>query len=84
MPKKFTEEKKYSDAKPIIFLEGVRFTARPITPIELRKGWNKVFIKLPNNPDGGIRLNKWMFTFVVTDCEGKNALDNIIYVPNLP
>ena len=60
------------------------FTARPITPIELHKGWNKVFIKLPNNPDGGIRLNKWMFTFVVTDCEGKNALDNIIYVPNLP
>lgn len=60
------------------------FTARPITPIELRKGWNKVFMKLPNNPDGGIRLNKWMFTFVVTDSEGRNALDNIIYVPNLP
>ncbi len=60
------------------------FTARPITPITLKKGWNKVFMKLPNNPDGGIRLNKWMFTFVVTDEEGKNALDNIIYIPNLP
>ena len=59
------------------------FTARPTTQIELRKGWNKVFIKLPNNPDGGIRLNKWMFTFVVTDCDGRNALDNIIYVPNI-
>ncbi|MBR5149784.1 MAG: family 20 glycosylhydrolase [Bacteroidaceae bacterium] len=60
------------------------FTARPVTPIVLRQGWNKVFIKLPNNPDGGIRLNKWMFTFVVTDRNGRNALDNIIYVPNLP
>ncbi len=59
------------------------FTARPITRITLQKGWNKVFMKLPNNPDGGVRLNKWMFTFVVTDVEGKNALDNIIYLPNI-
>ena len=26
MPKKFTKERKISDAKPIIFLEGVQFT----------------------------------------------------------
>ena len=57
------------------------FTARPPVTIELKAGWNKVFMKLPNNPDGGVRLNKWMFTFVVTDCEGKNALENIIYSP---
>ena len=30
MPKKFTEERKNSDAKPIIFLEGVQFTVCPI------------------------------------------------------
>ncbi len=59
------------------------FTARPPVSIELKAGWNKVFMKLPNNPDGGVRLNKWMFTFVVTDCEGKNALDNIIYSPTI-
>ena len=42
-----------------------------------------MFIKLPNNPDGGVRLNKWMFTFVVTDCKGENALENIIYSPTI-
>ena len=30
MPKKFAEERKISDAKPIIFLEGVQFTVCPI------------------------------------------------------
>ena len=59
------------------------FTARPLTLLKLKKGWNKVFIKLPNNPDGGIRLNKWMFTFALTDPQGVNALDNIIYSPTI-
>ena len=58
-------------------------TARPPVLLQLKKGWNKVFIKLPNNPDGGVRLNKWMFTFVVTDIQGRNALDNIIYNPTI-
>lgn len=57
------------------------FTARDPERITLKKGWNKVFIKLPNNPNG-LRLNKWAFTFVVTDIEGKNALDGLIYSPN--
>jgi len=30
MPKKFAEERKISDAKPIIFLEGVQFTVCPL------------------------------------------------------
>ena len=33
MPNKFTEERKISDAKPIIFLEGVQFTVCPIIMI---------------------------------------------------
>lgn len=57
------------------------FTARDPEVITLKKGWNKVFIKLPNNPNG-LRLNKWAFTFVITDLEGKNALDGLIYSPN--
>lgn len=40
-------------------------------------------MKLPNNPDGGVRLNKWMFTFVLTDTNGNNALENIIYCPTI-
>lgn len=65
------------------YLLDENFTARPPVAIELKKGWNKIFIKLPNNPDGGVRLNKWMFTFVVTDCKGENALENIIYSPTI-
>jgi len=30
MPKKFAEERKIRDAKPIIFLEGVQFAVCPI------------------------------------------------------
>ena len=33
MPKKFTKGRKNSDAKPIIFLEGVQFTVCPIIMI---------------------------------------------------
>jgi hypothetical protein len=40
-----------------------------------------VFIKLPYVPAQGVRLNKWMFTFVLTDLEGLNALDGLIYSP---
>lgn len=58
------------------------FTARPPEQIKLRKGWNKVFIKLPYVNADGVRLNKWMFTFVLTDTEGRNALDGLIYSPD--
>ncbi len=58
------------------------FTAREPAQIKLKQGWNKILLKLPycNQPD--IRLNQWMFTFVLTDLEGKNALDGIIYSPD--
>ena len=48
-------------------------------PVHLNKGWNKVFIKLPYVKTPGVRLNKWMFTFVLTDKTGRNALDGIVY-----
>ncbi len=60
------------------------FTARPVTTINLQQGWNKVFLKLPYIAlsSSTVRLNKWMFTFVLTDTEGKNAVDGLIYSPN--
>ncbi len=58
------------------------FAARAPYPVTLRKGWNKVMIKLPYVSAPGVRLNKWLFTFVVTDKEGKNALDGLIYSPS--
>ncbi len=59
------------------------FTAREVTRINLNAGWNKVLIKLPyvNLNSTTVRLNKWMFTFVLTDLAGKNAAD-VIYSPS--
>ena len=58
------------------------FTARKPVQVTLKQGWNKVFIKLPYVGASGVRLNKWMFTFVLTDLDGKNAIDGLIYSPN--
>lgn len=58
------------------------FTARAPQQVELKEGWNKVFFKLPYIGADGVRLNKWMFTFVLTDLEGRNALEDVIYSPN--
>lgn len=57
------------------------FTARAPLPITLKQGWNKVFIKLPYVSASGVRLNKWMYTFVVTDVDGRNALEDLVYSP---
>ncbi len=62
-------------------LTNENFTAREPIQIELKEGWNKVFIKLPYVSASNIRLNKWMFTFVLTDLEGNNALEGITYSP---
>lgn len=62
-------------------LKNENLTARPVTPIHLRKGWNKVFMRLPHVNKGGTSRDKWQFTFVITDTEGKNALEGIVYSP---
>lgn len=57
---------------------------RPPIPVDLQKGWNKVFIKLPvgkfNIPE--TRLVKWMFTFVFVTPDGEKAADGLIYSPD--
>lgn len=63
-------------------LKNENFPAREPILVELKRGWNKVFIKLPYVKTEGIRLNKWMFTFVLTDKCGKNAVDGLIYSPD--
>ncbi len=62
-------------------LTNENFTARPATPIHLNAGWNKVFMKLPYVDNGGTKRNKWQFTFVVTDTDGRDALEGLIYSP---
>lgn len=58
------------------------FTARRPVKVHLRKGWNRVDLYLPYAQSPGVRLNKWMFTFVLTDSDGRNALPGIIYDPH--
>ena len=58
------------------------FSAREPIAVTLKAGWNKVFIKLPYVSANGVRLNKWLFTCVFTDKQGKNAVENLIYSPN--
>lgn len=57
---------------------------RPPIPVHLKKGWNKVFLKLPvgrfTQPE--IRLQKWMFTFVFVTPDGEKAVDSLIYSPD--
>lgn len=58
------------------------FPARKPLAVKLHEGWNKVFIKLPYVGAGGVRLNKWMWTFVLTDLEGGNAVEGLVYSPS--
>lgn len=56
-------------------------TARPPMQVSLRKGWNRVLIKLPidrfSRPE--VRLNKWMFAFALTTLDGRDALPGLSY-----
>lgn len=60
------------------------FEARPPIPVELKKGWNKVLLKLPigsfSLPE--VRLQKWMFTFVFVTQDGLQEMDGLIYSPD--
>ena len=62
-------------------LKNENFAARKPIEVTLKQGWNKVFLKLPYMNEG-CRLKKWMFTFVLTDLEGVNAVEGLIYSPN--
>ncbi len=63
-------------------LTNENLTARPVVKVQLKAGWNKVFMRLPHVNNGGTGRDKWQFTFVLTDTEGKHALDGITYSPN--
>ena len=64
-----------------VTLKNENFAARRPIAVQLKKGWNKVFLKLPY-VNAGYRLDKWMFTFVLTDLDGVAAVDGLIYSPN--
>lgn len=63
-------------------LKNENFTARDVVALHLNEGWNKVFMKLPHVNSGGTKRDKWQFTFVITDTEGNNAVDGLVYSPD--
>ena len=62
-------------------LTNENFTSRPPVPVKLKKGWNKVLLKLPHANNGGTGRDKWQFTFVLTTPNGKDAAPGLIYSP---
>ncbi len=60
-------------------LTNENLTNRPPVAVHLKQGWNKVFMKLPHADNGGTKRDKWQFTFVITDKDGKKAPDGIEY-----
>lgn len=63
-------------------LTNENLTARAPVLLHLRRGWNKVLLKLPHVDSGGTKRDKWQFTFVLTDTEGRHALEGITYSPD--
>ena len=64
-------------------LGNLNFPGREPLKVQLHEGWNKVLLKCPyidiTNANG--RRNKWQYTFVFTDVEGRNAVDGLVYSP---
>lgn len=63
-------------------LKNENLTARNAVALHLNQGWNKVFMKLPHVDSGGTKRDKWQFTFVITDTEGNDAVDGLVYSPD--
>lgn len=61
-------------------LGNLNFPARKPLQVKLRKGWNKVLLKLPyiTYPTQN-RPNKWQFTFVFTTPDGRHAAKGLVY-----
>ena len=57
------------------------FSAREPMLVKLHKGWNDVMLKLPVGyfQTYETRLVKWMFTFVFTTPDGREAVPGLIY-----
>jgi hypothetical protein len=62
-------------------LANENFQSRKPIPVTLKKGWNKVLLKIPVGKFQMFetRLVKWMFTMVFVTLDGQQAVNNITY-----
>jgi len=71
-------ENRHTEKTNEVTLKNENFIARPPLQVTLKKGWNKVLLKLPvgkfSTPE--VRLQKWMFTFVFVTPDGKKPCRN--------
>jgi hypothetical protein len=60
------------------------FAVRPPIPVTLKKGWNKIVLKLPIGEFSTkeVRLQKWMFTCVFVTLDGMDEVKGLIYNPD--
>lgn len=67
-----------------IALGNENFEVRKPQLVKLKKGWNKVFLKLPIGAFSTteVRLQKWMFTAVFVSPDGQQATEGLIYSPD--
>ncbi len=67
-----------------ICLGNENLSSRPPLTVSLKKGWNKVMLKLPVGKftQDEIRLVKWMFGCVFTTPDGKDSAEGLIYSPD--
>lgn len=67
-----------------ICLGNENLSSRPPLKVSLKKGWNKVLLKLPVGKftQDEIRLVKWMFGCVFTTPDGKDSAKGLIYSPD--
>ncbi len=77
-------ENQHTERNNEIMLKNENFSARPPLPVQLEKGWNKVLLKLPigkfSTPE--VRLQKWMFTFVLVTPDGRERVPDLVYNPD--
>lgn len=67
-----------------VTLKNENMSARSPIAISLKKGWNKVLLKLPVTAfsTSRVRLEKWMFTFVLVTPDGTDAVEGLVYSPD--
>lgn len=77
-------ENEHTEKTSEISLRNENWEGKAPIPVLLKKGWNKLLLKMPVGEftSEEVRLVKWMFNAVIVPPDGKEALDGIIYSPD--
>lgn len=81
LPPRWTGTHTKKDQETLLTNEN--FEARPPLAAKLKKGWNKVLVKLPvaGFSSKQSRLVKWMFTFAIVSPDGAAPVEGLVWSP---